>query len=81
MSGTRIYASSSGHVTAGRNCASRLRPGGLLYLTTPNMGSLSRRVLGADWSVISRDHVSLHTSRALVALCGKAGREAAPILA
>jgi len=56
-----------------RQCAARLRPGGLLYLTTPNMGSLSRRILGAGWSVISRDHVSLHTARALAALCGKAG--------
>lgn len=62
-----------------RQCAGRLRPGGLLYLTTPNMGSLTRRLLGADWSVISRDHVSLHTARALRALCAKAGLEGARV--
>jgi len=56
-----------------RECAGVLRPGGLLYLSTPNMGSLSRRLLGADWSVISRDHVSLHTAAALRAVCARAG--------
>ena len=30
-----------------------LRPGGLLYLTTPNTQSINRRWLGIDWSVIS----------------------------
>ena len=29
-----------------------LRPGGLLYCTTPNFNSLSRRVLGPRWSII-----------------------------
>ncbi len=30
-----------------------LRPGGLLYLTTPNVRSLNQRLLGLDWSVFS----------------------------
>jgi SAM-dependent methyltransferase len=30
-----------------------LRPGGLLYLTTPNAASLNRRLLGLDWSIVS----------------------------
>ena len=59
-----------------RRCADRVRPGGLVYLTTPNMGSLSRRLLGPRWSAISRDHVSLHTARALRLLCARAGLEA-----
>jgi SAM-dependent methyltransferase len=33
--------------------AAALRPGGLLYLTTPNFGSLSRHLLRQRWSVVS----------------------------
>ena len=43
-----------------------LRPGGLLYVTTPNAGSLNRRVLGLSWSVVSPpEHVVLWTVGAL----------------
>lgn len=35
------------------NVASALRPGGAAYLTTPNFQSLSRRLLGERWRVIS----------------------------
>ncbi len=55
--------------------AALLRPGGLLYLTTPNYGSLSRRLLGARWSLISRQHPSLFAARGLAALCRRAGLE------
>lgn len=34
-----------------------LGPGGVLYLTTPNFGSLARRMLGADWSVVHAEHI------------------------
>jgi len=44
-------------------CAALLRPSGALYLTTPNWNSVSRRVLGARWSAVSRDHVVYFTPR------------------
>jgi 2-polyprenyl-3-methyl-5-hydroxy-6-metoxy-1,4-benzoquinol methylase len=37
-----------------------LRPGGLLYLTTPNTQSINRRWLGVDWTVISPpEHITI----------------------
>lgn len=43
-----------------------LRPGGLLYITTPNADSLNRRTLGLRWSVVAPpEHVTLWTARAL----------------
>lgn len=37
-----------------------LRPGGLLYLTTPNTESINRRWLGIDWTVVSPpEHITL----------------------
>jgi len=34
-----------------------LDAGGVLYLTTPNFGSLARRMLGNTWSVIHPEHI------------------------
>ncbi len=49
------------HVPAPQRFLSRaeslLEPGGVLYLTTPNFGSLARRMLGARWSVIHPEHI------------------------
>jgi hypothetical protein len=43
-----------------------LRPGGCLYLTTPNFNSLSRRVTGPRWrSIEYPEHLNLFTSRTL----------------
>ena len=43
-----------------------LRPGGLLYLSTPNVRSLNARVLGLGWSVVSPpDHLVLWSAKAL----------------
>ncbi len=55
--------------------AALVRPGGALYLTTPNFGSLSRRMLGREWTAISRDHISLLTPTALGSLARGAGLE------
>ncbi len=35
-----------------------LRPGGVLHLTTPNWGSLSRRLIGSAWFPVTSDHLS-----------------------
>lgn len=49
-----------------RSAAPWLRPGGLLYLTTPNVQSLNGRLLGLAWSVVSPpEHVVLWTASAL----------------
>lgn len=39
---------------------SMLRPGGLLYLTTPNTRSINQRWLGIDWSVVAPpEHITI----------------------
>lgn len=49
------------------NAAARwLRPGGLLYLTTPNAESLNRRLLGPDWSIFAPpEHLTVWTAQGL----------------
>jgi SAM-dependent methyltransferase len=49
-----------------RDAASWLRPGGLLYITTPNVRSLNHRLLGLAWSIVSPpEHLVLWTEAAL----------------
>src|SRR3954452_364817 len=51
-----------------------LRPGGALYLTTPNFNSLSRRVVGPRWRAIEYpEHLNLFTPRTLDGLLTRAG--------
>jgi 2-polyprenyl-3-methyl-5-hydroxy-6-metoxy-1,4-benzoquinol methylase len=51
-----------------------LRPGGALYLTTPNFGSLSRRVLRDQWRAIDLPgHLSYFDRRSLKAYLARAG--------
>jgi 2-polyprenyl-3-methyl-5-hydroxy-6-metoxy-1,4-benzoquinol methylase len=51
-----------------------LRPGGALYLTTPNFGSLSRRVLRDRWRAIELpEHLSYFDHSALPAFLKRAG--------
>ncbi len=42
-----------------------VKPGGLVYLTTPNFGSIDRRVLGKEWSAIHREHLTYFTPSTL----------------
>lgn len=51
-----------------------LRPGGLLYLTTPNAGSINRRLLGIDWSVISPpEHATIWSAEGMKAALERVG--------
>jgi len=53
----------------------RLVPGGATFLTTPNFGSVTRRLLGRRWSVLSWEHVSLATPRGLARALEASGHE------
>jgi 2-polyprenyl-3-methyl-5-hydroxy-6-metoxy-1,4-benzoquinol methylase len=53
-----------------------LRPGGLLYLTTPNYNSVSRRILGAKWRGLSLEHICYFTPSVLTAALTRTGFEA-----
>jgi len=56
-----------------RAAADLLRPGGVLFLTTPNWGSLSRRLLGKEWVAVSKDHLCLLTPSSLRRTLAAAG--------
>jgi 2-polyprenyl-3-methyl-5-hydroxy-6-metoxy-1,4-benzoquinol methylase len=46
-----------------------LRPGGCLFLITPNINSLSSRILGSSWEAIEpQDHIALYNIRTLSSL-------------
>ena len=48
-----------------------VRPGGLVYVTTPNFSSADRRLLGKGWEIIHREHLTYFTPRTLLALVKK----------
>jgi 2-polyprenyl-3-methyl-5-hydroxy-6-metoxy-1,4-benzoquinol methylase len=51
-----------------------LRPGGLLYCTTPNFNALSRRILKARWNVIDYpEHLCYYTPATIRSWLGGAG--------
>jgi 2-polyprenyl-3-methyl-5-hydroxy-6-metoxy-1,4-benzoquinol methylase len=51
-----------------------LRPGGCIYVTTPNFNSLERRLLGADWGMICwPEHITYWTPRTLDQAMRRAG--------
>jgi len=57
-----------------KECRRILRPGGIFYADTVNWDSYTRRLLGANWKLISpSDHVHLYTPSNIVSLCHHAG--------
>lgn len=51
-----------------------LRPGGALYFTTPNVGSLPYRLLGKRWSVVTPPHhLQLFSTDGIESLLARAG--------
>jgi 2-polyprenyl-3-methyl-5-hydroxy-6-metoxy-1,4-benzoquinol methylase len=50
-----------------------LDAGGVMYLTTPNFGSLARRMLGETWSVIHPEHIGYFERSTLSRLASEAG--------
>ncbi len=55
--------------------ASLLRPGGLLYLLTPNVQSLTARLLRARWWGLRPAHLYYFSPHTLTAMLGRAGFE------
>jgi len=51
-----------------RRAGEVVRPGGLVYLTTPNVASLDRFLLGKGWKIIHPEHLTYFTPRTLTAL-------------
>src|SRR4029453_7997857 len=57
-----------------RRAFALLRPGGLLYATTPNGASLTSRLLGLKWSIYAPpDHLQLFSPRSLARSCARVG--------
>lgn len=57
-----------------RSAAQWLRPGGVLYLTTPNANSLNQRLLGLEWSVVSPpEHLAIWTPKGMQQALSRAG--------
>lgn len=67
------------HVEDPRNvlagCAALVKPGGVIYLTTPNYASLGRRLLGHDWPYLAPDHLSYFTPASLRRMAATVGLE------
>lgn len=56
-----------------REIARIVRPGGLLYLTTPNFNSVSRRLLASKWRVFSKEHICYFTPGCLAGALHEVG--------
>lgn len=50
-----------------------LRPGGLVYITTPNYNNIMRRLLGDRWEIFHKEHLFYFTPRDLSQLLNKHG--------
>lgn len=55
--------------------ADRAVLGGLFYATTPNFSSVTRRLLGSRWSVLSAEHVALASPRGLLRAVNASGMD------
>ena len=56
-----------------KKLSSVLRPLGLIYITTPNYNSLTRRLLGNRWSLFHKEHLFYYTDKTLKAILEKYG--------
>ncbi len=56
-----------------------LRPGGMLYLTTPNYQGLSRSLLGHRWHVIGDEHLNYFNPSSLKLMVQRAGFKVASV--
>ncbi|MBF0176414.1 MAG: class I SAM-dependent methyltransferase [Magnetococcales bacterium] len=56
-----------------RHLVSRLRPGGALFLVTPDFGSLFARLTGPRWPHLVRHHLFFFTQRSLTKLLEASG--------
>ena len=57
-----------------RAVTDRLVPEGVTYLTTPNFGSISRRILRGEWSLLDHEHVALASPEGLRLALERAGQ-------
>jgi SAM-dependent methyltransferase len=57
-----------------------LRPGGRLFLTTPNARGVSGRVLGTDWRAFADEHLSYFDIRSIRRLLERAGFDDVQVL-
>lgn len=48
-----------------------VRPGGLIYITTPNYNSITRRLLGNRWGIFHKEHFFYFTTKNLTDLLNK----------
>ncbi len=50
-----------------------IRPGGLVYMTTPNYNSITRRLLGNRWGIFHKEHIFYFTPNKLKEILNKHG--------
>jgi len=51
-----------------RRAQAIVKPGGIIYITTPNYNSVDRKILGSRWGAIHREHLTYFTPATLLKL-------------